>query len=328
MCNSAKRPAFTLIELLVVIAIIAILLCLLIPAIQKVREAAARIQCANNMKQFGLAAHNCNDTLGCLPPSLGWYPGTGPASNTGWGSVFFHLLPYLEQGNLYKSAVTIGPNPMGENPGPNQPYYSSATGVGTANFIGANAIKVYVCPSDPSASGGLYTDVLFNYQWATSSYAGNFLVFGVVGNPVQVNTVGNYQGVSSIPASFPDGTSNTILFAERYAVCVSTTMDLSRANLWDCWLPPANLYGGVGHDYLPYFAQPTSDGNAIGPISLFQVQPTFGNCDPSRASTAHTGGMQVVLADGSVRMLSAGMSATTWWAAVTPAGGEVLGNDW
>ncbi len=63
-------------------------------------------------------------------------------------------------------------------------------------------------------------------------------------------------------------------------------------------------------------------------MSLFQMRPTPGNCDPSRASTPHAGGMQVVLADGSVRILSGGMSGTTWWAAVTPAGGEVLGPDW
>jgi prepilin-type processing-associated H-X9-DG protein len=138
----------------------------------------------------------------------------------------------------------------------------------------------------------------------------------------------SYQGASSILTSFPDGTSNTILFAEKYAVCASTALDLPRANLWDFWLPPANLYGGLGHDYLPYFALPTTGGNPIGPVSLFQVQPTPGNCDPSRAATAHTGGMQVVLADGSVRTLSPSMSGTTWWAAVTPAGGEVLGSDW
>jgi prepilin-type processing-associated H-X9-DG protein len=240
-------------------------------------------------------------------------------------------MPYgvtTEQGNLYKSAATTGANPMGESPGPNQPYYSSAAGVGTPSFVGAANLKVYNCPSDPTLPGEPYTDVLFGYQWATGSYAGNMLVFAVLPNPVQFNTVLSWQGGARIPASFRDGTSNTILFAERYAVCVSDSLGKQRANLWDFWLPPPYLNGGVGHAYLPYFAIPTSDGNPLGPASLFQVQPQQGDCDPSRASTAHPGGMQVLLADGSVRTLSAGMSGTTWWAAVTPAGREVLGSDW
>jgi prepilin-type N-terminal cleavage/methylation domain-containing protein len=324
------RGAFTLIELLVVIAIIAVLIGLLLPAVQKVREAANRVKCANNLKQIGIASHNCNDTVGRLPPALGWFPQGGPSPGGGWGTVFFHLLPYIEQDNLYRSACTTEPNPMAENPGPNQPYYSGATGVGTPSFIGAKPIKTYLCPSDPSVPGGsgTYTDVLFKYQWATSSYAGNLLVFAQLPNPAQFNTVLSWQGMSRIPASFTDGTSNTILFAERYAVCVSNALGLQRANLWDFWLPPAYLNGGIGHDYLPYFAIPTSNGFPIGSVSLFQVQPPPGNCDPSRASTAHTGGMQVLLADASVRTLSSGLSGTTWWAAVTPAGGEVLGSDW
>jgi prepilin-type N-terminal cleavage/methylation domain-containing protein len=319
------RPAFTLIELLVVIAIIAVLIGLLLSAVQMAREAAARTQCANRMRQLGIATHNCNDTIGCLPPAQGWFPGSVPTANAGWGGVFFHLLPYLEQGNLYRSSVTTGANPMGENPGPNQPYYSAATGVRTPGFIGATILKGYLCPSDPSVPPGTYTDQIYGIEWATSSYAGNFLAFAVVDaafNPV------NYQGASRIPSSFVDGTSSTILFAERYAVCESIPMALPRACLWDFWETPGVLFGGPGHDYFPYIALATSNGDNVGPQSIFQVRPTPGNCDPSRASTAHVSGIQVVLVDASVRTLSTRVSGTTWWAACTPASGEVLGSDW
>src|SRR5712691_6740915 len=94
--RTTQRRGFTLIELLVVIAIIAILIGLLVPAVQKVREAANRIKCANNLKQLGLAAHLYHDVNGHLPPAIGYYP---PASGA-FGNYFFHLLPYVEQDNL------------------------------------------------------------------------------------------------------------------------------------------------------------------------------------------------------------------------------------
>src|SRR5271165_3268364 len=110
------RVGFTLIELLVVIAIIAILIGLLLPAVQKVRAAAARAQCMNNMKQLGLAIHNMNGVFNQLPPSQGWFPSSGPANNSGYGTWMYHLLPYVEQQNLYNAGLRTGPTLCGENP--------------------------------------------------------------------------------------------------------------------------------------------------------------------------------------------------------------------
>ena len=112
-----KQRGFTLIELLVVIAIIGILIALLLPAVQKVREAANRAKCFNNIKQLSLALHNCHDQLGKLPPACWWFtpngasPATGSAGSGGYGSLFFHLLPYIEMDNLWKSGV-YGPGGM------------------------------------------------------------------------------------------------------------------------------------------------------------------------------------------------------------------------
>jgi len=156
-----NRNAFTLIELLVVIAIIAVLIGLLLPAVQRVREAANRVSCSNNLKQIGLASHHFHDTYGFLPPS-NWYVPIARSDQEGksrsgnaYGSTFFHLLPYLEQGDLYKTSYTD----YGTGPGWIGSHY-----VGMA--LTTAPVKTYVCPSDP-------TNTAIRDLRALGSYASN-----------------------------------------------------------------------------------------------------------------------------------------------------------
>jgi len=146
------------VELLVVISILAVLMGMLLPAVQKVREAAYKAQSQNNLHQIVIGLHNCHETHGSLPPQLGWFPRVGEGA--GWGSVFFHILPFVEQDNLRNSAL---------NP---------ATKVYEAPYAGANGVRlnVYLNPGDPTA-----TDPGAVNGMAVSSYATNLQVFGLTG---------------------------------------------------------------------------------------------------------------------------------------------------
>ena len=315
---SWTRRGFTLIELLVVIAIIAILIGLLLPAVQKVRAAAARMQSSNNVKQIILANHNFHDTNGIIPPlSAILVPGSGqPVSGYVW------ILPYIEQNAVYQLTTANG------GAWPSTPPNSDA-GRRAGTSSSAKKIKTYLSPRDPSNPADTWTESNGG-TWAHSSYGMNHAVYGSPVDPVA--GVDNIDKVTKGNARFQltsltDGTSNTVGIAEQYAVCGATVVsggsDAFNHKLWAynlTWTYPQG----------PYFDTRlmTSTGTTITATSTAkppQSQPTVAACDYYGVQ-ASDGVCIVGMMDGSVRGVTPSVDQTAWCRALWPNDGLVAGN--
>jgi prepilin-type N-terminal cleavage/methylation domain-containing protein len=296
-----RRRGFTLIELLVVIAIIAVLIGMLLPAVQKVREAAARTQCSNNLKQLGLAVHNYAGVYGTRLPPL--TSATG-APNFGKynGGILITLLPFLEQDNLFKAAMA----------NPNDTWDVNVPGGGP---VRTQLVKTYQCPADFTITDGWSAAKVG--QWKGASYGANYLVVGNIHVPNTNADVPQYT-----IANIPDGTSNTIFVAEMYANEASTPNGCGGGcgNVW--------AYPGIdwGWQLTPVMANFWTFNNfAYNPP---QIKPTAAAADKRLAQGIHTGQVMVLLGDGSARGVSSGVTQLTWQNALIPDDGQVLGPDW
>jgi prepilin-type N-terminal cleavage/methylation domain-containing protein/prepilin-type processing-associated H-X9-DG protein len=326
-----RRPGFTLIELLVVIAIIAILIGLLLPAVQKVRESAARMQCENNLKQIGLAVHNYHDTFQVLPPSY-LYTYTADGANWSWMAM---ILPYIEQGNLYRAG--------------NIPFSTFSQVPGVV----ATPIKIYVCPSDPQGNSGTdYFDwsTLTGYHaptmWSPSS--GTSLAHGVSsykgcwgqnwfpGSIYAVPGVGGWWPGALDGCNKGDGLHYAINYFKSPPLNIGQfhkLTDVTDGTSSTFYAGEERLADNVADSWAH-----TDDAGAstVFGLNCFQAngQPcsAAGNVGSTngtvwRFTSYHDGGVNFVFADGSVRLVSRAISPATLHGAATYAGGEVLGSD-
>jgi prepilin-type N-terminal cleavage/methylation domain-containing protein/prepilin-type processing-associated H-X9-DG protein len=328
------RRAFTLIELLVVIAIIAILIGLLVPAVQNVREAAARLNCANNLRQIGLALHGYHDSHMCFPP--GYVDGNTDPNSTpdtdigpGWGWSAY-LLPNLDQGNVYK-----------------QINFNQPVGAGVNAQISQQPLTIFQCPSDPYQQAFPVYDSSFTNPIATlahSNYVGcngwEECFNGASGNPQpgagadglsglygQAGRGVFYRNSRTNIAAVTDGMSNTIFVGERSGNHAPSTwtgaVPGGRCPAWMATQPPSpnSPPPGPAYDNADYGeALVLSHTNATHlPSADFPIY------DPDTFYSMHAGqGANFLFGDGSVRFLNSSIDPYTYQALGTIAGGEVL----
>jgi prepilin-type N-terminal cleavage/methylation domain-containing protein/prepilin-type processing-associated H-X9-DG protein len=337
----ALRRAFTLIELLVVIAIIAVLIGLLLPAVQKVREAAARMSCQNNLKQMGIAVQSYHDSNGSLPPaivnsgrwsagasapaSLSWYPSDGV-----WyvynHSGFVLMLPYLEQDPLYKKYDFTTPGSLSSPYGVSLPPTAGNLTANSPNgLVQSTKVKVFVCPSDKDppdvvVSNTGSTDFYQRPNTGRSNYlfsAGGLTDYNGPNDWNNLTVAGAFGHNTHVKlAEVRDGTSNTIAIGESVQIKQGSGTSSSFGPYWGSGTHTATIGYTPNGDPRFNINTPFSTACTTGPQCVYAW--TF--------SSYHSGGANFVFCDGSVKFITNAIPYATFFALNTRAGGEVLGN--
>lgn len=307
---------FTLIELLVVIAIIGILIGLLLPAVQKVREAANRIRCGNNLKQLGLALHNYHDTHGSFPK--GCSPTDNPPTYTAWGSSWkVYILPYIEQDAIWRKWQHTGSS-----------GYTNANNIGMVNNI---TFKMYRCPTSPLPEMSPYSNTS-GYLTMFTSYTG---ISGSTLDPASLTCSGGAGIVSAggllFPNSkvtlgrIPDGSSNTMLVGEQsdHLRDATNAPIIGGFGAITSQGPHGWHMGANGDTNTPPLYQAGGDNRAFNCTTIrYTINQrgltnncSTGTCDNTGAniplSSAHAGGCNVLFGDGAVKFLSNAVDITT-----------------
>lgn len=318
-----RRRGFTAIDLLVILVIFAFLVGVLLPAVQGAQQAAARAQSANNMKQIVLGLHGCNDVYKKLPPAIGWYPMSAGQARTqpGWyqpawhGTMFYHLLPFVEEAQIYKN--TTG---------------SSWTSTGTK-------VKTFIAPNDPTApKNGLHFHNRGAVSYGINTYAlirGNTAVgedydaLGYTGMPR-----GSTDSQTTLPRIMTrDGTSNTIAIGERFATCWSPIVNTAGRRTG--WRKFERVWGESSQQFnnlSPAIFRPLNKVKGRPFMVPPELRPEFGvdmkSCEPGTWQSFDGQIIQMGLFDGSVRGISSRITHFTWSNALRPDDGFALGPDW